>query len=262
MYNMRASSMNSTLNGTMQGIWPEFLMADLQGIRAKSGRMILKMHGGPDEQVQNSDGTFSLAKWKALADRFRKYDFSSYIADGTLMGHFLIDEPEHAAKWGGKTIPHATVEEMARYSKQIWPDLATIARTTPSWLAKSSINYVYLDAGWVQYVHHWGDIPSLMATEVAAAKRKGLGVIAGLNILDGGDGSSGLKGWLPNHYMMTATEIRNHGNAIMNESYICAFLSWTYIYQGTEYVTRPDVDRALTELANKAKAHARTSCRQ
>ena len=261
-FNTRAANMTPLLNGTMQGIAPEYLMSDLAMIRAKGGRMILKMHGGPDHLVQNGDGTFSFTKWKALADRYRKYDFRSYVADGTLMGHYLIDEPQNPKKWGGKAIPHSMVEAMAKYSKQVWPTLPTIARARPTWLAQATFSYVYLDAGWFQYEYRMGDLAALLAADVAAAKRKGLGLVSGMNVLDGGNGSSGRRGWTSSKYMMSATEIRNYGTTILKQSYVCGFLSWTYSYQGADYFGTTAVKSALTDLATLAKGHLRTSCRQ
>lgn len=261
-YNMRSSQLTPLLHSTMQGVWPDFLMGDLVTAKAKGGRMILKTHGGPDELVQNADGTFSLSKWKALAYRYKKYNFNSYITDGTLMGHFLIDEPENAAKWGGKTIPYSTIEEMARYSKQLWPTLHTFARVRPTWLAKAPFSWVYLDAGWVQYASRFGNPSTFIAAEVAAAKSKGLGVMTGMNILDGGNGSSGVAGYMRGKWAMSATEIRTYGTALLGQSYVCGFISWTYLYTGATYFARTAIKSALTDLMYKAQAHVRTSCRQ
>jgi hypothetical protein len=261
-FNTRAGSMTPVLNGTMQGIGPEWLMSDLAIIRAKGGRMILKMHGGLDTMVQNRDRTFSFTKWKALADRYRKYDFRSYVADGTLMGHFLIDEPQNARKWGGKVIPHSMVEAMAKYSKDVWPTLPTIARARPTWLAQATFRYVYLDAGWFQYESPMGNVATLLAADVAAAKSKGLGLVGGINVLAGGNGSSGLTGWKAGKFMMSAAEIRNYGTTILKQSYVCGFLSWTYSYQGASYFSTTAVKSALTDLAALAKAHMKTSCIQ
>ena len=261
-YNMRSSQLTPLLHSTMQGVWPDFLMGDLVAAKAKGGRMILKMHGGPDDLVQNDNGTFSLTKWKALAYRYKKYNFASYITDGTLMGHFLIDEPENAAKWGGQTIPHATVEAMAKYSKELWPTLPTFARVRPTWLAKATFNYVHLDAGWVQYASRFGDPAAFIAAEVAAAKSKGLGVMTGMNILDGGNGSSGVPGYMKGKWAMSATEIRNYGTAMLNQSYVCGFINWTYLYTGATYFARTAIKSALTDLMYKAQSHVKTSCRQ
>jgi hypothetical protein len=260
--NMRANAMTSLYKASQLGIEPPYLLDELRTAKGKGGRFVLKMAGKTDEAIQNADGTFSLTKWKALVDRYRQINFSSYITDGTLIGHFLIDEPENANKWGGKPLTQATVEAMAQYSKSIWRDLPTIARTPPSWLARSTMTYTYLDAGWTQYVVWRGDALSWIRAETAAAQTKGLGLIAGLNVLDGGNGSSKIRGWLSYRWSMTATEIRTYGAAMLSSSLSCAFMSWTYLYQGATYFARSDINSAMVDLSNKARAHAPSSCIQ
>ncbi|MFL5401418.1 MAG: hypothetical protein ACJ8BF_01200 [Gemmatimonadales bacterium] len=261
MMNMRSIFWTTMYNTTQLGALSQYLLDELVTTRSKGGQMIVKMAGQKDYYIQNSDGTFNLSKWKAQVDNYRKLNLSSYISDGTLSGHFLIDEPQNVKKWGGKAIPQSTVEEMARYSKQIWPTLPTFARVVPSWLAQSSITYTYLDAGWAQYVASQGEVTQYIASEVAAAKRKGLGLMAGMNILGGGNGSSGYKGY-QTKWAMSATEIRNYGTAILNQSYVCGFINWTYLYSGATYFARSDIKSAVTDLSNRAKAHPRTLCRQ
>jgi hypothetical protein len=261
-YNLKSQYLTSVLNSSMQGIDPPYLMDQLKRAHEKGGRMILRMTGGPAHRIKNANGTFSFTKWKNLVNEYTKYNFNSYISDGTLIGHFLIDEPQNASRWGGKTIPHATVEAMAKYSKDRWPGLTTFARVAPTWLAGATITYTSLDAGWAQYAAYQGDAAGWIAKEVAAAKRKGLGLAVGMNVLDGGNGSSKVAGWTKGKYKMSATEVKNYGTALLNQSYSCSFFNWTYIDGGAEYFARADVSASLTFLSTKAKAHVRTSCRQ
>jgi hypothetical protein len=261
---MSPADLNSIHTGVLRGggMTETNILSFLSAIRAKRGRMVLKMCMGEDKYVKNADGTFSFTKWKALVDRFRKVNLGPYITDGTLLGHFLIDEPGRAAKWGGKIIPQATVEAMAQYSKQIWPNLPTLVRVVPSWLASAPVTYRALDAGWLQYGAGKGDAAKLVASEIAIAKNKGLGLVVGLNILDGGNGSSGVRGWIKTKWSMSAAEIRSYGTALLNQPYACGFYNWTYQYQGPTYYARSDIKSAMADLSNKAKVHARTSCRQ
>jgi hypothetical protein len=263
-YGMDPANLNSVHTGTLRGggITETNVLQFLAAIKAKGGRLVLKMCNGQDSYVKNADGTFSFTKWKALVDRFRKVNLGPYISDGTLLGHFLIDEPQRAAKWGGKVIPQATVEAMAAYSKQIWPTLPTLARVVPSWLASAPVRYNALDAGWLQYGSGKGDPAKMVASETAVAKQKGLGLLIGLNILDGGNGSSGVRGWSRGKWAMTASEIRNYGSALLSQSYACGFFNWTYQYFGPTYYSRSDIKSAMADLSSKARAHARTSCRQ
>jgi hypothetical protein len=51
------------------------------------------------ERHYKSRGYFDLGKWKARVNRFRGVDFYSYVRDGTIIGHYLIDEPYDAHNW-------------------------------------------------------------------------------------------------------------------------------------------------------------------
>jgi hypothetical protein len=259
------TGMSTTLNtfhtGAVRGgITPTSTPKMLAEAKAKGLRLVIKLSGGHESMVENADGTFSYAKWKALVDRFKTVNLAPYIADGTIIGHFLVDEPNMAPRWGGKVIPQATIESMAQYSKQLWPSMTTFARVGPTWLASSTITYTYLDAGWAQYQSSKGDPARWVAAEVAAAKSKRLGLMVGINALAGGNGSSGIprvqSNWAP---PMGANEIRVNGNAMLNQSYACGFFLWT---NKADYNARPDINAALTELSVKARAHVKTSCRQ
>jgi hypothetical protein len=261
---MDVSLLNSVHTGTLfgGGVTPANVLTLLTTARAKGARVVLKLSMGSDSYVTNSDGTFSLTKWKSLVARFKTVNLAPYIADGTILGHYLIDEPSRTARWGGKIIPQSTLEAMAQYSKQLWPDMTTFVRAVPSWLAQSSVTYRYLDAGWLQYASNKGDAAKLVAAEVAAGRSKGLGLVVGLNVLDGGNGSSGIRGATTGKYSMSASELRSYGTAMLNQTYACGFYNYSYNFTGPAYYARSDIKSAMAELSTKAKAHVRTSCKQ
>jgi hypothetical protein len=227
---------------------PEYLLSRLATIRAAGGRVVLALAGGPSA-FTNADGTFNFDLWKTRLARYSVIDFNSYISDGTIVGVFLIDEPACSMCWGGQAIPQDTVEAMARYSKSIWPTMTTIARVDPTWLKEFSGQYVYLDAGWGQYVVRKGDVNAYLSDNVAAAQAKGLGLIVGLNVLRGG----------LNQASLTPSQIKSFGSVLLGSSYACAFISWKY---DVAYFSRSDIKSALELLSKKAKRHAPTSCSQ
>ena len=260
-FSMSNAYLDNVHTGWMSGgsLDPSNIISNLSGARARGGRVVVKLCKGRDHYVKNADGTFSLTKWKSLVSRYRSVNLGPYINDGTIIGHYLIDEPHRAAKWGGKPISQKTLEEMARYSKELWPQMSTLVRVAPSWLASSAIQYKYVDAGWTQYTHKKGDAAKWVASEAAVAKRKGLGLVVGLNVLDGGNGSSKIAGWTKGKYAMSASEIRSYGSAMLTEGLGCAFVQWTH---DTKYYGRSDIRSAMSDVSQKAKAHAKTSCRQ
>jgi hypothetical protein len=256
---MSSTYFNSVHTGSKRtGGTPESAISLLTDARARGARILLKL-SGPDEYVENSDGSFNFTKWKAQVDRFRTVNLAPFIADGTLLGHFLIDEPHMAGKWGGKIVSQGTVDAMAQYSKQIWPDMNTFVHTKMSWLASTSATYRYLDAGLVQYAVSKGPVATWISSEVTNAKLKGLGLMMGLNVLNGGNGSSGIRGTKSGFYSMSANELRTYGGAVLDHPYTCAFIMWEH---KPTYYDRTDIRSAMSALSTKAKAHVKTSCRQ
>lgn len=247
---MRNEYFNNVHTGAKRGggLTPENVMPLLADARARGARIVLKLSLGRDDFIQNSDRTFSLTKWKALVDRFRKVNLATYIADGTILGHFIIDEPHRTAKWGGKIIPHATVEAMAAYSKQIWPTMHTFVHTKTEWLTATPVVYTHLDATWVQYAVGKGEVTKWITDEISYAKRKGLGVMMGLNVLYGGTRSK-----------MSGSELKTYGTALLNQTYGCGFILWAH---DLAYYGRSDVKSAMADLSTKARTHVKTSCRQ
>ena len=203
---------------------------------------------GSQNYYVDSYGNFSFTKWKQRVDMFRSINFASYITDGTIIGHFLIDEPSDPANWNGKVIPQATVEAMAKYSKQIWPGMATIVRAESTWLAQWTGSYQYLDAAWAQWVYRKGDPLDYIKRNVADAQKKGLAVVAGLNILRGGD----------NRYPLTAAQVKTAGAALLSSTYPCAFMSWQY---DSPYLSGVGIQDAMKYLRSKAQNRSFKSCR-
>jgi hypothetical protein len=238
---------------------PSNILSHLSGARAKGGRVVIKLCKGSDKYVKNGDGTFSLTKWKSLVNRYRNVNLGSYISDGTILGHYLIDEPHRAQRWGGKAISQGTLEAMAKFSKELWPGMTTMVRVEPSYLASASLTYRHLDAGWTQYQVGKGDAAKWVAAEAAAAKRKGLGLVVGLNLLNGGNGSSNIRGVTSGKWAMSASEIRSYGNAMLGQSLACGFFNWTH---DPQYYGRSDIRNAMADVSAKARSHAKTSCRQ
>jgi hypothetical protein len=244
----------SIYNGSLANFYPEYVLSYLEAARHSGTRVILSFSGS-ETKYRNGDLSFSMSKWKQRVDRFRGIDFSSYIEDGTLVGHYLIDEPHDPANWGGRTIAPATLEEMAKYSKQIWPTLPTIVRSWPAYL--KGFDYKYLDAAWAQYSERKGPASGFITENVRDAKAAGLALIVGLNLLDGGTRTSGLPGPTSGKYSMSASQLESWGTALLSDPYPCAFISWKF---DAKYMGRSDIQSAVTRLSQQASVHAGSSC--
>jgi hypothetical protein len=231
-------------NGGHENFSPDNIVRNLSAIRARGGRVVIAFAGSPRYYVEG--GRFSLSKWKARVNRFRGVNLSSFIKDGTIIGHFMIDEPQDAANWRGTRVSPSTLEEMARYSKRLWPNIATIVRTEPGYLLR---NHRYLDAAWAQYLSRKGTPEAFMRRNVSEAQQRRVALVVGLNVLKGGK---------PHGTNMSASEVKSWGSTLLNSSYPCAFISWTY---NRTYLSSRGMSDAMGALRRKAEGRSNKSCR-
>ena len=233
----------------------------LRAAREGKVRVVLNLGGGK-ANTRDASGRFDLARWKARIDEYRNVDFGPYVEEGLVLAHYLVDEPDAKPSWGGQEISRADLEEMARYSKSIWPTLPTVIRATPAWLAEGDAAYPDLDIAWAQWGgpgRRWPTPEAFRDENVAEAKLLGLGLIVGLNQLNGGDGSSGLRGTTenPNHWEMSAAELARVGTLLVQTPYACAFVTWRY---DAAFETRPGMLAALDSVASAARTRGGTTC--
>jgi hypothetical protein len=236
------------------------------------------------EFMKDASGRFSMANWRALADKWKGTApiFQKYVNSGTLIGIYVIDEPYCAQCWGGKPPTMAEVLEMGRHVKALLgPSVPTIARAAPTWFV-SKVSPADLvpafDAGWCQWAY--GMNPGMTASQYAAkcvqdAKKMGLKVVMGMNALNGGDGSSGIRGTDSRHWQVSAAELtRYNGNFVTNPG-VCALSNWQFspIYPSSglsagqlalvrAFDNRADVKAALQAINLAAKARPYMDCRR
>jgi hypothetical protein len=244
-----------TYNGSISNIAPRYLISYLEAAR-RSGTRVMLSFAGSARNFQNRDRSFSLEKWTTRVNRFRGINLSSYIRDGTIIGHYLMDEPHDPRNWGGRLVSRQTIEAMARYSKSRWPTLPTIVRSPPSYLR--GYRYRYLDAAWAQYHQRFGSPATWIERNVRDARAARLALVTGVNQLAGGARLGGLRGFHQGDFAMGAIQLRSWGGAILRNSYPCAFLSWKF---DPRYMARVDIRSAMTSLASQARARPTRTCR-
>jgi hypothetical protein len=255
LFGMNGARLVDPYTSAMQQAKPQTLLQDLSAARARGARIVVNFAGG-GRQFTDAGGRFDFEAWKARLDRFRPLAqrINGYAADGTLFASLIIDEPFVTTRWGGEAVPKATLDQMAEYSKSLFPAVPAVVGSAPSTLG--GYRWQHLDAAWAQFAARKGPVAAYASTEVAAARAEGLGLIVGLNISKGGDGSSGLghaKEW-----NMTGKEILQYGHTLLDAPYACAFISWD---SRPDVINRPEVAAALRELASAARNHPETSCR-
>jgi hypothetical protein len=235
----------STYTGGKVTVGPATIKSTLAAIKARGGRVVLMM-AGSEVYYRDAAGHFSFTKWKQRIDRFRGVNFDSYIKDGTIIGHYIIDEPQDPTNWNGRPITPATVDQMGQYSKARWPSMVTIVRTAPKFFPSHP---KYIDAAWAQYLSRMGSVSDYIRKNVADAQTRRMQLVVGLNVIGGGQ---------PNLTPMNATEIKTFGSALLSSSYPCAFISWQY---RSTYFSSSSIKDAMRTLSSKAKSRGSKSCR-
>jgi hypothetical protein len=238
------SAFGKTYNGGHQNFSPGSIVRELREIRSRGGRVVIAFSGSP--KYYRTNGHFSFEKWKSRVNRFKGINLSEFVRDGTIVGHYLIDEPNDPANWRGRPVSPSMLEQMAKYSKQLWPRMATIVRVEPGYLSR---NHRYLDAAWAQYLYRKGPVESFLRRNVSAAQDRHLGLVVGLNVLKGGT---------PNGTRMTASEVKKWGSALLASSYPCAFINWTY---NRSYLSSRGIAEAMRALRQKAESRSARSCK-
>jgi hypothetical protein len=146
---------------------------------------------------------------------------------------------------------------MARYSRARWTAVPTIVDAEASWLSTTT-TWRYLDAATVSYTAAAGDPATWISRQASAAARARLGLLVGMNVLNGGTSASGIAGSQPGKYAMSATQLRNWGSALLAEDRACGLVLQRY---DSRYFGRSDVAGAIAELGRKAGEVQASSCR-
>jgi hypothetical protein len=241
--------------GAGRTVTPSNVLTTVRAARQEDARVIIRM---VVDGVKNADGTFSLTKWKAALDRYGSVDLASFASDGTIAGHVLVQSPQNAKQWGGKTISYATLDEMARYSRQRWPAMPTLIDAPATWLARNPVDWKHLDAASSTYAASFGDAASWVASQASAARGAGLGFLAEMNVLNGGTSASGIRGTTSGKYAMSASQLRNWGSTILAQNQVCGLVLARY---DEGYFGRSDIRDAVRDLAVKASSRTARSCR-
>lgn len=215
-------------------------------------KVTLRMSGGNSTLTTGDD--FDIDKWKAAVAKWRDSGVQAYIDNGTLVGHMLLDD---IFLFAGDDPTADELDEMARYSEEIMPGLMTFVRNQATTMPDG--DYDYLDAIVNQYTVRQGSVYDYADREAAAAQTLGLDMIQGLNIADGGDGSSGQQGWRgPGYYAMSHEEIEEYSRVLLSMPDVKMFLMWEYDGEerwpdgtiGSDYFNQPEFEEVISRIGD------------
>jgi len=251
---------------------PETVVATIANARAARHRLVLVLTGGNSADYLTA-GKFDLIKWKRRIDQYDTAPIRSAIAagvaDGTVLGNSIMDEPEHK-KWGG-VVTKPLLDSMAAYAKRAFPTLPMGPSHGPNgyYQWRPTERYRVVDYVLNQY-NYWvtnGDAAAWRDKVLAQATLDGVGVAFSMNILDGGQnaprdgtwtcptGTSAGRGTYEPACRMTATQIRTFGQTLGPSG--CAMLMWRY---DSLALARNDNQQAMRDVAAALATAPRRAC--
>jgi hypothetical protein len=201
-------------------------------------------------------GQFDLVKWKAAMDIYKTAEIKAAVeagvADGTVLGNSLLDEPNHT-DWGG-VITKATLDEMAAYSKSIFPTMPA-GVVAPYWW-RATERYKVVDFIVAQTWKTTLTPAAFRDAAVAAANQNGVAVALSLNLF-GGPPVPGcaLTQW--GTCPMTAAEIRDWGQVVGVAG--CALLMWKY---DATFMSTPENAQAFRDVGDLLAKTASRPCKR
>ena len=249
------------------------IVTQIGAARTKKQRLILAMTGGSSGRYL-TNGKFDFTKWKNKMNTFKtaaiQNAVASGVADGTIIGNTVMDEPE-TKQWGG-VMTKTLLDQMAAYVKAIFPTLAVGVNHGPTgyYLWRPTEHYRVVDYVLNQY-NWWitqGNVNAWRDKVLAQASRDGVRPAFSLNILGGGvqdrtgtwdctgSGQAGKGPYYPN-CRMTPDQVRNWGRTLGVAG--CAMTMWRF---DNTFMSKSANVTAFRDVASTLGAQPRRSCRR
>lgn len=219
---------------------------DLEEIKERKGTVVLNLARNKSRE----HGVFSVASIERFLATWP--DLGSYIKDGTVWGIIVADDITGKHIWGPNAPYYAQIDSVAKLVKERWPGVRTIVRAP---LNRMQYPWKWVDWAWVQYSQRFGDVPKYRDRQLALADSLRLCAVFGLNVINGGDGSSGL-GTGKNRARMSADEVLDYYRVLL--PYTPVAMHWEY---RPDYDDDPAIQAAMAKVRSWADTTIRPSCR-
>lgn len=236
---------------------PHYAVTELFPMVRDAGMQVNLRLVGDHSYYTDDAGNFDVEAWKSMLDEWADSGVQEYIDDGTFAWHMMIDD---ITEFPGEGPTGDELEEMSVYSGRVMPGLPTLVRANATELpTPSGGTYEWLGASVNQYVSADGDAVDFAVAQHDRAGELGVGIVMGLNIADGGDGSSLQPGWSEGKWAMTADEITGYGEILSTVPDTLGFLNWEYDAEetwpdgtiGADYFDEAGRSAALTGLGDR-----------
>jgi hypothetical protein len=223
----------------------------LDEVRSRKGQVVLYL---ARKKSQDEYGVISVAAARRfLADW---PDISPFIKDGTVWGIMVSDDITGKRIWGPDAPYYAQIDSIAQIVKERWPEVRTIVRAPAT---QMNYPWKYVEWAWGQYNNapRNGEVKSYRDREIAKADKLGLCVAFGLNVVNGGNGSSGKGGQRGGRrFQMTPAEVLEYSAALLPYTPVAFY--WEY---RPELEADPEMHAAMQKVRAWADTMPRPTCR-
>jgi hypothetical protein len=257
--------------GTTLPVIPARVLRDLERARECGARIIpnirrAKLKDAAGLSVAAARAELETWPWEGLCARVKDSTIVAFhIGDDVTLDEWGATLPERLARW----------DSIAGIVTEKCPQAPTVLRAVPTAL-ETRPHWEWLTTGWAQYPGprpRWGTPEKFYSTEIASAKRQGLGLIAGVNLINGGCGptplclpkipGSTLAGTIAGRYQLSPAELSYYKAVAMSDPYVCASVDWGWgpAFK-SDFHERPEIQSAMKALGVMARQRPATSCIQ
>jgi hypothetical protein len=256
-YRVPADSLGSIYNMIVLGGSTPY--KDLAKVKAKSGHAVLNIPASKSTELVNGVTTLSVAAAKRfLATWPDSASLNPYFRDGTILAVTVLDDVTSKASWGSGASNWNRMDSLGLAVKQRYgPTTPTALRATPTVLmgtSRPAYSWRWINYAWGQYAAYarLGDVVSYRKLNVAQADSIKLCMMWGVNINNGGNGSSGVPGDKSGTWRMTGAEIATYAAELA--PYGTAFVFWEYGATNADLLTGFKMVRAMADSLTPRRA--------
>jgi hypothetical protein len=261
--------------GTTLPVFTATVLRDLERTRQCQARTFAQIRR---VRLKDSTGKLSVQTARAELDSWPWAGLCGRVKDSTIIAFYIGDDVTND-EWGPAPLATrlAQWDSVAGVIRTKCPDAPVAIRALPTQL-EARPQWQWLTTAWAQYPGprpRWGAPEQFFGSQVASAKRQRLGLVAGLNLLNGGCGPA-TRGWClpdvpgttlpgtgPEQYQVSAAELMYYKSVAMTEPYVCASVDWSW---GPNFRSgfhdRPEIQSAAKALGVIARKRPLTSCVQ
>jgi hypothetical protein len=261
--------------GTTLLVFTSTVLRDLERTRQCQARTFAQIRR---VKLKDSTGALSVQAARAELEGWPWLGLCGRVKDSTIIAFYIGDDVT-SDEWG----PAPLATRLARWDtvagviRAKCPEAPVAIRALPTQL-EARAQWQWLTTAWAQYPGPrpvWGSPEQFFGSQVASARRQHLGLVAGLNLLNGGCGPA-TRGWClpgvpgttlpgtgPDLYQMSAAELMYYKSVAMTEPYVCASVDWSWAPNfRSSFHDRPDIQSAAKALGVIARKRPLTSCVQ